>query len=336
MSNQSYFGGIKNAVKTLTTGLKVTMKEYFTPKSTEQYPENRKTTLHVSARHRGRLVFKRVEDPEDPQAVKRGLKIGDYKCTACTMCEKACPNGTIKITSHMETDPETGRKHKVLDDYQYDLGDCMFCELCVNACNFDAIHFTNDFENAVFDRRKLVMHLDKEAMANIVMFCILAVVILGSAVLSVFTRSIMRAATYLLFVLFGIAGIYFLLDYTYLGAAQISIYAGGITILYIFAISLVSKRTLQNLTSRFKGVRVVQGALISLVGLATVGVVLLKNKFIDAACSVADVEVPMAQVGKALVGSGKYEYVLPFEFISLFLLACIIGGIMIARKEDKK
>ena len=46
MSNQSYFG-IKNAVKTLTTGLKVTMKEYFTPKSTEQYP-NRKTTLHVS------------------------------------------------------------------------------------------------------------------------------------------------------------------------------------------------------------------------------------------------------------------------------------------------
>ena len=335
MSNQSYFGGIKNAVKTLTTGLKVTMKEYFTPKSTEQYPENRKTTLHVSARHRGRLVFKRVEDPEDPQAVKRGLKIGDYKCTACTMCEKACPNGTIKITSHMETDPETGRKHKVLDDYQYDLGDCMFCELCVNACNFDAIHFTNDFENAVFDRRKLVMHLDK-AMANIVMFCILAVVILGSAVLSVFTRSIMRAATYLLFVLFGIAGIYFLLDYTYLGAAQISIYAGGITILYIFAISLVSKRTLQNLTSRFKGVRVVQGALISLVGLATVGVVLLKNKFIDAACSVADVEVPMAQVGKALVGSGKYEYVLPFEFISLFLLACIIGGIMIARKEDKK
>ena len=169
-------------------------------------------------------------------------------------------------------------------------------------------------------------------MANIVMFCILAVVILGSAVLSVFTRSIMRAATYLLFVLFGIAGIYFLLDYTYLGAAQISIYAGGITILYIFAISLVSKRTLQNLYSRFKGVRVVQGALISLVGLATVAAVLL----IDAACSVADVEVPMSQIGKALVGSGKYEYVLPFEFISLFLLACIIGGIMIARKEDKK
>ena len=71
-------------------------------------------------------------------------------------------------------------------------------------------------------------------MANIVMFSILAVVILGSAIMSVMTKSIMRAATWLLFVLFGIAGLYFLLDYTFLGAAQISIYAGGITIMYIF------------------------------------------------------------------------------------------------------
>ena len=146
---ESYFGEIGAALKTLVVGMKTTLREYFTAKSTEQYPENRKTTLHVSSRHRGRLVFKRNED-------------GSYKCTACTLCEKSCPNGTIKITSHMEEDPETGRKKKKLDDYQYDLGDCMFCQLCVNACNFGAIEFTNDFENAVFDRSKLVLHLDKE------------------------------------------------------------------------------------------------------------------------------------------------------------------------------
>lgn len=62
-------------------------------------------------------------------------------------------------------------------------------------------------------------------MANMIMFCILAVVILGSAVLCVTTKRIMRAATFLLFVLFGVAGLYFLLDYTFLGAAQISVYA---------------------------------------------------------------------------------------------------------------
>ena len=145
---QSYFGEVGAAIKTLAVGMKTTLKEYFTPKSTEQYPENRKTTLHVAARHRGRLVFKRNDD-------------NSYKCTACTLCEKACPNGTIKITSQMVTNEE-GKKKRQLVDYRYDLGDCMFCQLCVNACNFGAIEFTNDFENSTFDRDALVLHLDKE------------------------------------------------------------------------------------------------------------------------------------------------------------------------------
>ena len=148
MSNKSYFGGIAEGLKTLATGMKITWKEYFTPKSTEQYPENRKTTLHVAKRHRGRLVMLRNED-------------GSVKCTACTLCEKTCPNGTIKITSQMVT-TEEGKKKRQLVDYQYDLGDCMFCQLCVNDCNFGAIEFTNDFENSTFERESLVLHLDKE------------------------------------------------------------------------------------------------------------------------------------------------------------------------------
>lgn len=145
---ESYFGGIADALKSLATGMKVTLNEYFTKKVTEQYPENRKTTLHVAQRHRGRLVMKRDEN-------------GAVKCVACTMCEKACPNGTIKIVSQMVTNEE-GKKKRQLVDYKYDLGDCMFCELCVNACNFDAIEFTNDFENSVFNRDNLVLHLNEE------------------------------------------------------------------------------------------------------------------------------------------------------------------------------
>ena len=170
-------------------------------------------------------------------------------------------------------------------------------------------------------------------MANMVMFIILAVVILASAVMCVTTKRIMRAATFLLFVLFGVAGLYFLLDYTFLGAAQISVYAGGITMIYIFAIQLVSKNTLQGLIERFKGSRMIGGVLVTLVTLATVVIILLKNKFIYLATQQADVEVPMRTVGHALMGSDKYQYVLPFEFISVFLLACIIGGIVISRKE---
>ena len=173
-------------------------------------------------------------------------------------------------------------------------------------------------------------------MDKIVMFCILAVIILGSAVLCVTTKRIMRAATFLLFVLFGVAGLYFLLGYTFLGAAQISVYAGGITMMYVFAIQLVSKRTLQGLIERFKGTRVGGGLLISVLGLVTVGLALMKNQFVNNLVSGDIAEVPMEQIGQALLGAGKYQYVLPFEFISVFLLACIIGGVLIARKEDKK
>lgn len=147
-NNKSYFGGIKFGLKSLLTGLGVTFREYLTKKVTEQYPENRKTTLHVSPRHRGRLIM-----PQDAE--------GNNKCIACKLCEMACPNGTIKVVQKtIET--EDGKKKRVLDDYIYNLGECMFCELCVNACPHEAIKFVNDFENSTFGRDKLVLHLDKE------------------------------------------------------------------------------------------------------------------------------------------------------------------------------
>ena len=172
-------------------------------------------------------------------------------------------------------------------------------------------------------------------MGNTIMFIILAFIIVASALLCVTTTRIMRAATFMLFVLFGVAGIYFLLDYTFLGAAQIAVYAGGVTMIYVFAIQLVSKRTLQGLVEHVKASRLIGGGLAALAGLVVVSLILVKAGFILNE-SVADVEVPMSEIGTALVGSEKYQYVLPFEFISLFLLACIIGGLVVARKEEKE
>ena len=109
-------------------------------------------------------------------------------------------------------------------------------------------------------------------MANTIVFIILAVFIIGSALMCVTTTRIMRAATYMLFVLFGVAGIYFLLDYTFLGAAQISVYAGGVTMIYVFAIQLVSKRTLQGLEERVKSSKMIGGGLAALAGLVVLRV----------------------------------------------------------------
>lgn len=174
-------------------------------------------------------------------------------------------------------------------------------------------------------------------MANIIVFCILAVVIIAAALASVMTERIMRAATALLFVLFAIAGVYFLLDYTFLGAAQLSIYAGGITMIYIFAIQLVSKRRLQGFAEKVDLKRGLTAGIVCLVGAATVIGTQLKTALYDDFLGAPDTEVSMDVIGKALVGSEKFEYVLPFEFISLFLLACIIGGLVVSRNqmEDK-
>ena len=173
-------------------------------------------------------------------------------------------------------------------------------------------------------------------MANIVMFCILAVVILGAAVMSVATKRIMRSVTYLLIVLFGVAGLYFLLDYTFLGAAQIAVYAGGVTMLFIFAIQMVNKRALEGAVEKLKAKSIVRGVLLAVVGLVTVLGVLAKNRLIDNVVEATENgEVSMEVIGNALVGSDKFQYVLPFEFISVFLLACIIGGIVVSRKEKE-
>ena len=168
------------------------------------------------------------------------------------------------------------------------------------------------------------------------MFCILAVVILGAAVMSVATTRIMRSVTYLLIVLFGVAGLYFLLDYTFLGAAQIAVYAGGVTMLFIFAIQMVNKRALEGAVERLKAKSIVRGVLLAVVGLATVLGVLAKNRLIDNVVEATENgEVSMEVIGNALVGADKFQYVLPFEFISVFLLACIIGGIVVSRKEKE-
>lgn len=143
----TYIGTVLLAVKSLLTGMKVTLREFFTRKVTEQYPENRKE-LRISERHRALLTM-----PHDEN--------GNNKCIACGLCQQACPNGTITITTKTIVDEESGKSKKVLDTYTYDLGACMFCQLCVNACPKGAIEFSNSFENAVFDRNKLITKLNK-------------------------------------------------------------------------------------------------------------------------------------------------------------------------------
>lgn len=94
----SYIKGLFHGLGTLLTGLKVTGREFFTPKITEQYPENR-ATLKMYDRFCGSLTM-----PHDAE--------GRNRCIACGLCQSACPNGTIRLTTETVADPGTGKTKK--------------------------------------------------------------------------------------------------------------------------------------------------------------------------------------------------------------------------------
>lgn len=125
--------------------MEVTGKEFVTPKITECYPENRQT-LEIAPRFRAELTLKYDEQ-------------GRHRCIACGICQMNCPNGTIQLQTKMVELPD-GKKKRKLDKYLYDLGSCTFCMLCVTTCPQDALEFSNDFEQAVFTRDKLVHQLN--------------------------------------------------------------------------------------------------------------------------------------------------------------------------------
>ena len=169
-----------------------------------------------------------------------------------------------------------------------------------------------------------------ELTSQQIVFFILAAVILVCSVLTVTTRRILRAATYLLFVLFATAGLYFQMNYSFLGAVQLTIYAGGIIVLYVFSILLTSSQG--DKSEDIKGYKLFVGLAATLLSLGVCLYVTLRHDFMPS--HFVHGELDVQTIGHALMSSGKYGYVLPFEVISILLLACIIGGIMIARKRQ--
>lgn len=171
-----------------------------------------------------------------------------------------------------------------------------------------------------------------DSVGSIIAYFIIALAMIVFAILAVTSRKILRSATYLLFTLFAGAAVYFLLDYEFLGAVQIAVYAGGIVVLFVFSILLTSQpgNKTEKLTSRSRGL----GLVASVIMLIVAGYALLSrlNLFEKA----PEMQNPdMHTIGSHLIGTTEAsgDYLLPFEAVSVLLLACIIGGIVVARKR---
>jgi NADH-quinone oxidoreductase subunit J len=169
-------------------------------------------------------------------------------------------------------------------------------------------------------------------MQNQIMFVLLGAVIVLCSIFTVTSRRILRAAVFLLFVLVATAGIYFWLNYQFLAAVQLTVYAGGIVVLIIFSILLTS-----NISEKFEKVdlrKIGASALAALAGIILCIATILQTDWLLS--EVEPMPVDMQSIGKSLLNYGENGYALPFEVISILLLAAMIAAIVIAKKSKTR
>lgn len=167
-----------------------------------------------------------------------------------------------------------------------------------------------------------------------IMFAVLSAIVLGCGLMSVLSTKILRAATYLFFTLFGIAGLYLLMNYEFLAAVQLSVYAGAVVVLLIFAIFLV--KNLGQETEKVPCFKKGIAAFASVLGIAVSFYAIFSEGIVPAVEGTVEPKIDMEIIGNTLMGTNKYEYLLTFEAASMLLLACIIGAIVVATKSKEE
>ncbi|HMO63562.1 MAG TPA: NADH-quinone oxidoreductase subunit J [Ferruginibacter sp.] len=159
----------------------------------------------------------------------------------------------------------------------------------------------------------------------------LAALAMVSGLLAVTSRQIFRAAVFLLFSLIGVAGLYFWMEYNFIAAVQIVVYVGGITVLIIFSIFLTQQAG--ELLPKQKAGRQLMAALAAFCGFALVLLQVLQHNF---KITVQQPAPDMTAIGTQMMGIDEWGYALPFEVISILLLAALVGCIVIALPAPKE
>ena len=162
----------------LLKGLFITLKNLIGPVFTIQYPSKRIGLFKALNYHKqSPISFMRNQPKEFMKALLGQHEVAEYptqaprfrgqdfnwfedRCTGCASCAKYCPLGIIKIeTKSGSRDEQEGTSYDI-DVFDIDIGRCMFCGLCVEACPFDALHMGSGFERALEKREDLVIPVD--------------------------------------------------------------------------------------------------------------------------------------------------------------------------------
>ncbi len=126
-------------------GLGVTLGYNVSKSITEKYPDQEKWIPYQ--RFRGVHVLCRDED-------------GRELCVACELCSKICPTDCITVIPE-EDDTGRGIADRVPKVWDVDLGRCLFCGYCEDACPTTAIRLGREYEYACIDLNATVLHIDE-------------------------------------------------------------------------------------------------------------------------------------------------------------------------------
>ena len=159
-----------------------------------------------------------------------------------------------------------------------------------------------------------------------IIFYLIALIMIVFAIKAVSSRKMLRSVIYLLFVLIGISGIYFMVDYTFMAAVQLAVYAGGVIVLIIFSVLLVHHIELRLDVSNLSQ-RILAGVL-SLAGLGLTLFAIYTYQFNPVENSNT---IEVADIGRGMLSYEAGGFILPFEVISVLLVAVMIGAIVIAK-----
>lgn len=159
-----------------------------------------------------------------------------------------------------------------------------------------------------------------------IIFYLIALMMIVFAIKAVSSRKMLRAVIYLLFVLMGIAGLYFMVDYTFMAAIQLAVYAGGVIVLIIFSVLLVHHIELRLDVSKLS--QRILAAVLSIAGLGLTLFAILTYPF-QPVENYNTIEVDV--IGRGMLSYEAGGFILPFEVISVLLVAVMIGAIVIAK-----
>lgn len=137
-----YFKEIFSGTWSLVVGMGITIKYFFQPVVTLQYPRE---TVRMTPRFRGHIELIKNEETGEPN------------CVVCGLCQRACPSNCITV----EGEKPEGAKRKVLTGYTLDFTTCSLCGMCVENCKFNAIEFSKEYNLAGLNKEEYIFDLKK-------------------------------------------------------------------------------------------------------------------------------------------------------------------------------